>query len=163
MKRLLVPVSALCVALVFTSCAGKKYDDDYTGVDGDYVTGTPLPDRIEGANFFGGTVSRSEFPPIYFAYDSFVVSDSELMKVDSVASALNGMSNDIIVAGFTDATGTEEYNRGLGERRAQAVRESLISMGISGDRIQTVSFGEEMPADPSDDSLNRRAEFGVIK
>jgi len=89
------------------------------------------------------------------------------VKLDTVSRAMKGMKNDIIIAGFTDDRGTEEYNRGLGERRAQAVREALIGMGVSGGRVQTVSFGEEMPADSgSGDAAyakNRRAEFGVIK
>jgi peptidoglycan-associated lipoprotein len=164
MKPTLLFALATCATIAFSSCAGKKHGgEDSVGVDGDYVTGTPLPDRVEGANFFGGTVDRSQFQPVYFAYDSFTVSDAELAKLDAVASAVKGGKNDIIIAGFTDSAGTEEYNRGLGERRAQAVRESLIGMGVSGDRLQTVSFGEEMPADPSNDAKNRRAEFGVVK
>ncbi|MFY8215979.1 MAG: OmpA family protein, partial [Chthoniobacterales bacterium] len=56
---------------------------------------------------------------------------------------------------------------GLGERRAQAVRDTLIGMGVNGARIQTVSFGMEMPADPASNeeawAKNRRAEFGIIR
>jgi peptidoglycan-associated lipoprotein len=55
----------------------------------------------------------------------------------------------------------------LGEKRAQAVRSSLISSGLSDSKIQTVSFGAEMPVDPSSNESawgkNRRAEFGVSK
>ena len=80
---------------------------------------------------------------------------------------MKSMSNTLIIAGFTDERGTEEYNRGLGEKRAQAVRDALISQGVSGGRIQTVSFGEEMPADSGSSesawAMNRRAEFGVVK
>lgn len=167
MKQVLLFGFAVCAAFVLSSCAGKKSGQDYVGVDGDYVSGTPLPDRVDGANFFGGTVNRSQFEPVYFSYDGFTVTDSELPKLQTVVASLNNMSNDIIVAGFTDERGTEEYNRGLGERRAQSVRETLISMGVSGNRIQTVSFGEEMPADAGGGEAawakNRRAEFGVIK
>ena len=102
-----------------------------------------------------------------FGYDSSSVSDGELMKVEQVAMAMKSKKDTIIIAGFTDERGTEEYNRGLGEKRAQAVRESLMAMGVSGSRIQTVSFGKEMPADPGSGeaawALNRRAEFGVVK
>jgi peptidoglycan-associated lipoprotein len=168
MKRSLLPVFALCAALSLSSCAlFKKHDSGEAGVDGDYVTGTPLPERVEGENFFAGNVNRSQFQPVCFGYDSFTVSDAELAKLDAVASAMKSMPNDIIIAGFTDSRGTEEYNRGLGERRAQAVREALIGMGVSGARLQTVSFGEDMPADSGDGEAayakNRRAEFGVIK
>ncbi len=168
MKRFFSLLLLVALAAGLTGCANKRGSDgDYVGVDGDYVTGTPLPERIEGSNFFGSTVNRSQFPPVYFGYDSVTVADSEYTTLDTVASSMQGIESDIIIAGFTDERGTEEYNRGLGERRAQAVREALISMGISGSRIQTVSFGEEMPADPgSGDSAwaaNRRAEFGVIR
>ena len=78
-----------------------------------------------------------------------------------------GNSSEIIIAGFTDERGTAEYNRGLGERRAGSVRESLIAQGVDGNRIQTVSFGMEMPADSGHDEAawakNRRAEIGVTK
>lgn len=166
MNKLLTLSVAALMALSLNSCK-KKDKDQFAGMDGDYVTGTPLPDRIDGANFFSGNVTRGQFSPVQFGYDSFSVSDSELMKVEQVATAMKSMKNTIIIAGFTDERGTEEYNRGLGEKRAQAVREALISMGVSGGRIQTVSFGEEMPADPGSGesawALNRRAEFGVVK
>ena len=166
MKKLLTLGVAALVAITFASCK-KKGGGPYAGVEGDYVSGTPLPDRIEGANFFGGNVTRGQFSPVYFGYDSISISDSEQSKIQQVASAMKSMSNTIIIAGFTDERGTEEYNRGLGEKRAQAVRDALISQGVSGGRIQTVSFGEEMPADSGSGesawAMNRRAEFGVVK
>jgi hypothetical protein len=85
----------------------------------------------------------------------------------AVAAALKGSSSSLIIAGFTDERGTAEYNRGLGERRAQAVRQSLIEKGLSASQIQTVSFGSEMPVDSASNesawAKNRRAEFGVGK
>jgi peptidoglycan-associated lipoprotein len=168
MKHPFLVAAVLCATLSLSSCAlFKKKTADEGGIDGDYVTGTPLPDRVEGTNFFGANVNREQFQPVYFGYDSFTVSDTELAKLDAVAGAMKGMKSDIIVAGFSDDRGTEEYNRGLGERRAQAVREALIAMGVNGSRVQTVSFGEEMPADSGSGEAayakNRRAEFGVVK
>lgn len=166
MKNLFALALVVICAVTLSACAGKK-GDQYAGIDGDYVLGTPLPDRADGANFFGGTVDRSQFSSIYFGFDGFSVTGAELAKVETVAAAMRQMKNDIIIAGFTDERGTEEYNRGLGERRALAVRSALIDMGISGSRIQTVSFGMEMPADPGSNesawAQNRRAEFGVIR
>jgi peptidoglycan-associated lipoprotein len=166
MKKLLTLGVAALLAMTFDACK-KKGTGPYAGIEGDYVSGTPLPDRIEGANFFGSNVTRGQFSPVYFAYDSFAISDSENGKIQQVASAMKSMSNTLILAGFTDERGTEEYNRGLGEKRAQAVRDALISGGVSGGRIQTVSFGEEMPADSGSSesawAMNRRAEFGVVK
>lgn len=166
MSRILTLVATCAVAVALSSCHKKK-GDQYAGIDGDYVSGTPLPERLEGSNFFGSNVVRGQFSPIYFGYDSISISDSELIKVGQVATAMRSMKNTLIVAGFTDERGTEEYNRGLGERRAQAVREALIEQGVDPNQIQTVSFGEEMPADPGSGesawALNRRAEFGVVK
>lgn len=154
------------LALGLSAC-NKKKGDQYAGVDGDFVTGTPLGERQEGANFFGGTVARGQYQPVYFAYDSFEVASAEQPKIQQVAAGMKSKSSNIIVAGFTDDRGTEEYNRGLGERRAQAVRQALINAGVSAGRIQTVSFGKEMPADSGSGesawALNRRAEFGVVK
>ena len=157
---------ALALGLGFSGCHKKK-GSLYAGVDGDYVTGTPLGERFEGANFFGASVTRGQFSPVYFAYDSFEVSGAEQAKVQQVATAMKSSAKKLIVAGFTDDRGTEEYNRGLGERRALAVRQALIGAGIPADRVQTVSFGKEMPSDSGSGesawTKNRRAEFGVVK
>jgi peptidoglycan-associated lipoprotein len=103
---------------------------------------------------------------VYFGFDSTSLSAGEKAKLHGVAEAAKSGST-IIIAGFTDERGTPEYNRGLGERRALTVREELIALGASAGRLQTVSFGEEMPADSgSGDSAwakNRRAEFGVTR
>jgi peptidoglycan-associated lipoprotein len=71
--------------MTLASCK-KKGGSPYAGVEGDYVSGTPLPDRIEGANFFGSNVTRGQFSPVYFGYDSFSISDSERSKIQQVAS-----------------------------------------------------------------------------
>lgn len=156
---------ALSLALCLASCASKG--DRYAGVDGDFVNGVPLPDRQDGSSYLGGNVTKGQFPPVQFGFDSTEVSGSEMSKVDAVAQAMKGTKKDMIIAGFTDERGTEEYNRGLGERRALAVREALIRKGVGGGRIQTVSFGEEMPVDTGGGesawAANRRAEFGVIR
>ena len=166
MHRVLLLV-ALSFSFAFTGCqTGKRGGaGGGGGADSDYVTGTPLPDRQEGLSFLSPNVDRGQFSPVYFAYDSFQVGPGEQGKIDQVASFLQSSQATIIIAGFTDDRGTEEYNRGLGERRALSVREALIQAGADAGALQTVSFGEEMPADTgSGDSAwakNRRAEFGV--
>jgi peptidoglycan-associated lipoprotein len=71
------------------------------------------------------------------------------------------------VEGHCDERGTEEYNRALGERRALAVRDYLMNLGIDGDRIFTISYGEDLPAADGHDEnayrLNRRAEFVLLR
>lgn len=163
-SSLLLSVTALIFGV--TACE-KKGGGQTVGTTGDYVTGTPLPERQEGTSFFGGNVDRAQFRPIYFDFDSQAIRSSETGKIQQLADFMKSNSSQIIIAGFTDERGTPEYNRGLGDRRAGAVRESLISQGVDGSRVQTVSFGLEMPADPGHNEAawakNRRAEIGVVK
>jgi len=167
----LLSLAALLILAGLSGCANKK-GQQYAGVDGDYVNGTPLAgnaagDRVDGANFLGANVTRGQFAPVQFGYDSFSVDPDQDSKVAAVANALQGSGKTVIVAGFTDDRGTEEYNRSLGEKRALAVREALIAKGLSAATIQTVSFGKEMPVDGGENDAawakNRRAEFGVVK
>jgi peptidoglycan-associated lipoprotein len=147
---------------------GKSGDAAYAGSDTDSVNGTPLPDRPDnGVSFNSANVDRSQFRPVHFAFDSYNVDPNDQPELDQIADFLKGGANSIIIAGFTDERGTDEYNRGLGERRAQAVREYLIQHGANVSKLQTVSFGAEMPAATGSDesawAKNRRAEFGVVK
>ena len=128
MKKLFILGVAALFAASFPACK-KKVKDAYAGVEGDYVSGTPLPERIEGANFFGSNVTRGQFSPVYFGYDSFSISDAESGKVQEVASAMKSMGQTLIIAGFTDERGTEEYRprawreaRSSGARRAHFAR-----------------------------------------
>jgi peptidoglycan-associated lipoprotein len=166
--RFLFPIVLALFTLSFSACVGGKKGGAGTGAaDGDYVSGTPLPDRQEGVSFMGSNVDRSQFKPVYFGFDSYTISGGESGKIEQVASFMKSGGNTLIIAGFTDERGTPEYNRGLGERRAQTVREALIKAGADGSRIQTVSFGAEMPADSGSGesawAKNRRAEFGVVR
>lgn len=164
---------SLCVVVALaalTGCTnGKKGANDGAGAvgDGDYVNGTPLPERREGVSFMDPNVVKGQFTPIHFAFDSYSVGPEEAGHVQAVASSLQGSASTVIIAGFTDERGTGEYNRALGEKRAESVREKLIADGVGAERIQTVSFGAEMPADPGSGEAawakNRRAEFGIAK
>ena len=167
--RLLSITALILAAFSLSACThGKKGAGGGPGAsDSDYVNGTPLPERQEGVSFTGDNTDRKKFTPVYFAFDSYSIASGEPGKIDEVAAVRKGAPNTLIVGGFTDERGTPEYNRGLGERRAQAVREALIQAGADGSKIQTVSFGAEMPADPGSGesawAKNRRAEFGVVR
>jgi peptidoglycan-associated lipoprotein len=167
LHRQIFNAGVVLALLVCVAACGKKGDGQTAGSTGDYVSGTPLPERREGTSFFGGNVERNRFQPIYFDFDSQTVRSSESGKIQEIAAFMKGSSSEIIIAGFTDERGTAEYNRGLGDRRAGAVRENLIAEGVEANRIQTVSFGSEMPADSGHNesawAKNRRAEIGVVK
>ena len=97
---------------------------------------------------FGARIDGVEFQPLYFPYDANTISSSEEDKVSAVAQYLLGHPEaGVVVEGYCDERGTEEYNRALGERRALAASEMLIDIyGIEASRIKTVSYGEERPA-----------------
>ncbi len=87
------------------------------------------------------------FPIIYFAYDTDELVPSETAKLDRVNDYLAQQSDlGLIIEGHCDQRGTEEYNRALGDRRANAIRAYLTGLGLSDARIKTISYGEDHPA-----------------
>jgi peptidoglycan-associated lipoprotein len=104
---------------------------------------------------------------VHFDFDSSVLKISEKPKVSAAADYLKANSAKAVkVEGNCDERGTEEYNRSLGERRALAVREELIRLGIDPTRVDTISYGKDRPADTGHDESawkkNRRDDFIVL-
>jgi peptidoglycan-associated lipoprotein len=105
---------------------------------------------------------------VYFEFDRSVVRSGEAAKVDTVASEFKACNkeSDLLIEGHCDERGTPEYNRALGERRAQALREYLIRAGVDANRVHTLSFGKDKPAllghDEAAWSKNRRGEFILV-
>ena len=101
---------------------------------------------------------------IYFEFDSSEVraADQDLVSRHAMHLSQNA-GGQVRLEGHADERGSREYNIGLGERRAQAVRQMLLIQGVSADQISTVSFGEERPvgfgSSESDYAQNRRVEF----
>ena len=105
-----------------------------------------------------------EFQAAFFDFDSYSLRDDARAALDNDARMLrDNMSAGVTIEGHCDERGTVEYNQALGERRAQAARDYLVSAGISAGRIQIISYGKERPfADGHDESAwqqNRRAHF----
>lgn len=104
---------------------------------------------------------------VYFDYDRATVRAAERVRIDEVAAYLKGKPTHMVqIEGHCDERGTEEYNRALGERRALAVREYLINSGVEAQRVHTISYGEDRPAEiGSNESAwakNRRGEFILL-
>ena len=140
--------------------SGDGFDDNSgPGAYGDDLSKSPY---IDG---FGARIEGVEFQPLYFPYDQNTISSSEESKVAAVAQYLLGHAEAaVVIEGYCDERGTDEYNRALGERRALAASEMLIDVyGIEQNRIKTVSYGEERPAVTGTGdavwSKNRRDEF----
>ena len=167
---------ALCVAGCKYNKAGKG-----TGSGGDDASGSDISGASDISASQEGTIGDAsenkfedmyakctdvDFEPIYFGFDSTVVPQGELGKIDAVAQHLNTRTERVVVVeGNCDERGSNEYNMSLGENRAIIIRNYLVQNGVAADRIQTRSYGEEKPAveghDESAWARNRRGEFGI--
>jgi len=104
---------------------------------------------------------------IHFGFDKYDVrpGDADILK-ENAALLMKHLNVKIQIEGHCDERGTNEYNLALGERRANSTKKYLISLGISSDRISTISYGEERPLDSGHNeeawSKNRRAHFVVL-
>lgn len=145
-----------------------------TGSD-EGIKSTSEADKLGGiaatdANKYAGWKENAEAlkaQTVYFAFDSSAIRETEQSKIAAVADYLKGNAAAALrVEGNCDERGTEEYNRALGDRRAQAVREALVALGIDAQKIVTVSYGEDRPAVQGHDEtawkLNRRDDFIVL-
>ncbi len=159
---------ALAGSLALTGgCKSKKANSADLYGSGGNLYGDPLMGDVPLNDTMGlpADGDRSMFPPVYFAYDSSQVNPEEAGKCDQVAQYLKKGKGGVIVEGHADERGSREYNLALGERRALAVRDYLISLGVNPSVIQTKSYGEEMPEDMGHDEgawrMNRRAVFAI--
>jgi peptidoglycan-associated lipoprotein len=113
---------------------------------------------------FGGIVDR--YPLVHFDFDRYTLRSEATRVLDEAVTALReDPTLRVTIEGHTCNIGTAEYNLALGERRATAVRDYLVSRGVATDRLQTISYGEERPkhdnAREETRRLNRRAALVV--
>jgi peptidoglycan-associated lipoprotein len=108
----------------------------------------------------------SPLQPVFFAFDSAELDAEARAVLDANARVLKQYPTWIVtIEGHCDERGTAEYNLALGERRAAAARDYLVSVGIGAERLRTVSYGKEFPFDPGHTEAawakNRRAHFVI--
>ncbi len=101
---------------------------------------------------------------IHFDFDKYNIRPPDREILARHAEWLKNHKNaQVIIEGHCDERGTVEYNLALGERRANAAKKYLVSLGVEADRLKTVSYGKERPIDPRHNeeawAKNRRAEF----
>lgn len=99
---------------------------------------------------------------VYFGYDRYDLTPEALQQLQLQAQWLNQYPNvGITIEGHADERGTREYNLALGDRRANAVRDYLVSLGVSSSRVKTISYGKERPevtgSDAQSWAQNRRS------
>jgi len=130
-----------------------------------YDSSTGLEPR-SASDLFGQQV-RGVLQPVYFEFDRSTVGPAERGKVQAAASHLRDNPSDrLLIEGHCDWRGTTEYNLGLGDRRAGAVKDYLTSLGIDGSRLEILSKGDlEAIVGGSEQEMahDRRAELVILK
>lgn len=167
---LLAAVLVVGAVFVLSGCAGQKpveepiiepdVSEDTTALTGEDV---PLPD-VDDTVYVEPIASA--FQNIHFEFDRYEIRSSDEYVLQAVAEWLEENERiNVLIEGHCDERGTNEYNMALGEQRALAARRYLVGLGISSDRMTTISYGEERPLDPRSTeeawSKNRRAHFSV--
>ena len=190
MKRLLVFV-ALIMGLLIAGCAekkvvqpvqpelqGQRQPETAMSKETGEKRGTIRPEeriterqvsKIETSNESSRYKEESGlFKDIYFDFDKYEVQSDAKPVLQAIASwLLKHPSAKILVEGHCDERGTNEYNLALGDRRAKAVRDYLAALGVSSNKVETISYGEEKPVctEKSEGcwAKNRRAHFVVLR
>lgn len=130
-------VGLTAAALLFIGCTKKEMVTDTKA-----VTGVPVVKQV--MDYHGEKPASNS---VYFAFDSSDLDYVTKAALDRHAAWLNDhAAKTITVEGNCDQRGSREYNLALGQRRADSVKDYLVSQGVDAGRIDTVSFGEERPA-----------------
>ena len=150
-------VTAFAAAMLLAACSSSEdvATTDSAGSSSDSSgAGAVSPGSIE--DFQVNVGDR-----VYFDYDSYEIRADAQDTLQKQAAWLQQYPNyTVIVEGHCDERGTREYNLALGERRANAVKNYMIALGIDGNRVQTISYGKERPESAESTetawALNRR-------
>lgn len=167
--RLLALAVAISLAAL-PGCSKKQPESAYdqtggTGLSEGNVSGSSLDQFKRGT--LGSGEEQGPLQDIHFAYDSYELSDNarELLRMNADWLRENPKAK-VEVEGHTDSRGTVEYNLALGAKRATAARDYLVSLGVSSERITTISYGKELPLCHEETEScwekNRRAHFVVL-
>ena len=146
---------SIFIVLFVAACATKPKDTADSSGSGSSSSGSDVSSEGTITETVGsGIVSGSQEDLIvnvgdrvFFGYDSSDL-DSDALELlqDQVAWLKQNSDVSVTIEGHCDERGTREYNLALGEKRAQAVKNYLIGLGINPDRVSTISYGKERPA-----------------
>jgi peptidoglycan-associated lipoprotein len=164
-------VMIFSVMILTTSCAQKMVQTEPISATQQEVSKDIDQDRQPQevrlrAEKDSGEVTEAAFvnESVHFTFDSALLSDQAQLILSNKADYLSTHSEVMItVEGHCDERGTDAYNIALGERRAEAVKNFLVDLGISANRLNTISYGEERPItlgqNESSWAKNRRAQL----
>lgn len=168
----IISISLVLMALVvaFNACSKKDVVSDEPIMSPTGNSGSASSSGVESGNLGNAGdsgVGSSDLQTVYFDFDSFNLGSEARNALKSNGEWLKKNSSARVqIEGHCDEKGTNEYNMALGDRRANAAKSFLVKMGVSKSRIDTISYGEERPADPGHDegawARNRRAAFILL-
>ncbi len=175
MKRSMLLVMGMTLVLtliMFTGCGGKtEVVDDPTAELDTQVEDLPPPPVPEDttpdvpATPDYATMDPAEYgvADVFFAFDQYELDNESMAVLSASARIMREAGTVILISGHCDERGTLEYNLALGEKRANAVRDYLVSLGVSSAKLRVTSYGENRPfAKGSNEDAwarNRRAHF----
>jgi len=126
--------------------------------------------QVESKELVTGRYAEEEgtFKDVQFDYDKYDIRDADKPTLKSISAwLLKNKSAKLLIEGHCDERGTNEYNLALGDRRAKAVRDYLLSLGVQSAKMDIISYGEEKPLCSEKTEVcwqkNRRAHFVVLK
>lgn len=153
------------VVLALGACKStNKSTDANAGSDANSqaptIESTPMVFNAQGSD--SGTIDGLQ--SIHFEYDKAALTGDARKRIQGNADWMKSRNNvGLQIEGHCDSRGSIEYNLSLGERRAQAVKNYMVSLGVAGDRLSVISYGKEKPLamgdSESDHVKNRRANF----
>lgn len=154
----LVVFFSVMIAIGFEGCAKKQVKEDRDIQEGELGVGGRVGPVEIG---YSGKMNI-----VHFDYDAYGLTQEarEVLK-NNVGWLKQNKNISVQIEGHCDNRGTEGYNLALGQKRAETVRNYFVDLGVSPNRLTTISYGEEKPADPAETeegwSKNRRAEFVI--
>lgn len=128
-------------------------------------SGTPVPPPAPEVPDTDQVTKDSKLEHVFFGFDQYSIRQDAVPVLEKNAEMLNGLykGDDVLIEGHCDERGTTDYNVELGKRRAQAVKDYLVDLGVTPSRIRIVSYGKERPfcreSKPACWQKNRRAHF----
>jgi len=176
--QLLAAVLLLALLITVAGCASKTVPETTPAPAASApmpttdISQQPAVSAVESQRVESGPVAVHEtvagLETIHYAYNDFTLDERARITLEQNAVFMRkNPALKVIIEGHCDERGSDEYNLALGERRAAAARNYLVSLGIGNDRLSIISYGEELPlvaeANEAAWAKNRRAEFKAVR
>ncbi|MBI4667038.1 MAG: peptidoglycan-associated lipoprotein Pal [Nitrospinae bacterium] len=174
-NRLLVAMAVFSTTVIFSlsACSTAKKETlpaagEAGAGTGEGAGGMTAEERLQQGQRDVAYTDESQLSDVYFDFDKSDIRPEARDVLQKNADWMKANPNaKVQIEGHCDERGTEEYNLALGERRANSVKNYIISLGVPAEKLYTISYGEELPIDPghTEDAWakNRRAHFLVTK